>query len=485
MVFKAQPKVKTGKKVTEKEDFKSKENESYFENFLVDWEACRDRHFGQSEVLKAVLEKKMQYVFYRAGRKSAKTTTGIDIAWVLANEKPNRVGYLCYPTIAQGIEVAWEERRLQTCDRKDDYMLDKYVEKTDDSRHIVRFSNGSFVKLVGTWTEARGRGTQPDFLIYDEFQDCSPEYIEAADSNMAAKEHAQCIIMGTPPKKRNHYEEWWDRVLNHPRGKVFNFTSYDNTSLDHLKEWLDNKKIELTRAKKEDVWLREYMAEFCYSSSDRILPDAKLFEKDEFYKKLTLFPYADRIPVMAVSIHDSYYCVTLCVLIARKMVFVVDQVIFPNVWNTSFSEIHTEIKEKTKELVDLCGKKMRNIVWDESESFMDIVSGFTKCRKDIKWVDRGIPILREMMLKEKIMFHREIADFGLECQNMLVEESTKEVQKNYPRICTLSMMVNEFFAQEKITIHIPKPFDKYDAFREMGIPIPPKNKRKSPFMFGV
>ena len=120
---------------------------------------------------------------------------------------------------------------------------------------------------------------QPDFLIYDEVQDCSPEYMEAMDSNLAAKPHAQCVMMGTPPKKRNQYEEWWARIGANARGRTFHYTSYDNIRLPHLKEWLDNKKNELLKAGKEDVWLREYMAEFCYSSSDRILPDAKFLDR--------------------------------------------------------------------------------------------------------------------------------------------------------------------------------------------------------------
>ena len=194
MAWQKQQKFKGGKKVDESEKPNPQDHSVYFEKFLEDWEACRDRHPGQLEVLRAVFEEKKQYVFYRAGRKGAKTTTGIDVAWKLANEAPNRVGYLCYPTIAQGIEVVWEERRLQTCDRKDDIMFEKYVEKVDDNKHIVRFANGSFVKLIGTWTEARGRGTQPDFLILDEVQDCNPDYIEAMDANLSAKPHAQCII---------------------------------------------------------------------------------------------------------------------------------------------------------------------------------------------------------------------------------------------------------------------------------------------------
>lgn len=487
MTFQKQTKFKSGKKVDEEvEKVKNTEDDSFYvANFLKKWEACRERHPGQQLVLNSVFVDHMQYVFYRSGRKGAKTTLGIDAAWKAANLSPNRVVYLCYPSIAAGIEIIWDERRLQTCDLKNDSMEKEFVEKIDDNKHIVRFFNGSFIKLVGTWTEARGRGRQPDFMVCDEFQDCNQDYIEASDSDLAAKPHAQCIFMGTPPKKRNHYESWWDRVGSNPRGKCYHMTSYDNTRLPHLKDWLDNKKIELIKAGKEDVWLREYMAEFCYSSSDRILPDAVFLEKDEIDKKARLFAFADRIPILAISVHPNYFCCVLGILLPRKILFVMDHLLFPQVWNRAFSEMYPELNEKVKVLQDFCGKKIRNIVWDESDAFVDVISGFTKCRKDLKWQDRGVPLLREMMIKNKIVFSREVADLGLECQNMLIEETPKEVQKNYPHICTLAMMVNEYFAQEKVVIHTAKPFDKYDAFREVGIPCPPKKRAKSLFTFGL
>ncbi len=485
MSWQKQTKYKSGKKIDEeKSPSKSiilANDDAYYRKFLKDWDACRDRHSGQQDVLKAIFKDKLQYVIYRAGRKAAKTSTGIDVAWNLANELPNRVGYFCYPTISLGIEVLWDERRLQTCDLKNDSMFDKYVEKVDDSKHMIRFANGSFIKLIGTWTEAKGRGSQPDFIIIDEFQDCNPDYIEAMDANLAAKPHSQCLIMGTPPKKRNHYEEWLERVGSNERGKVFHFTSYDNTSLPHLKEWLDKKKAELIKAGKEDVWLREYMAELCYSSSDRLLPDAKFLEKDEIYNKIKLFSYEERVPVLSVSVHECYFCCILSILIPKKMLFVVDRLIFPQVWDKAFSQMYPQISEKVCELQKYCLKKMRNIVWDESKSFSDVISGFTNCRKDIKWQDRGIPLLREMMVKEKILFCRDVADFGLECQNMLIDETEKDIQKNYPHVCTLAMLVNEFFSQERIEMHSEKPFDKWQAFRDMGIPCPPKKNKSSLF----
>ncbi|TAL08314.1 MAG: hypothetical protein EPO02_13230, partial [Nitrospirae bacterium] len=318
MVWQKQNSFKNGKKIDKTDKIENSITSEFLRNkFLEDWENCRDRHSGQKQILKATFEDRFKYIFYRAGRKGSKTTTGIDIAWLMAHEMNQRVIYLCYPTIAQAIEVVWEERRLQTCDLKNDSMYDKYVEKTDDSRHILWFTNGSFVKLIGTWTEARGRGTQPDCLIIDEFQDCNPDYIEAMDPNLAAK-NAPCILMGTPPKNRNHYEEWWERISQNPKGKTFHFTSYDNDRLPHLKEWLDNKKIELIKANKEDVWLREYMAEFCYVSSDRVLPDVKFYEKQEILQKLSQKPYIERIPILAISVHKTYFNSMVAVLLRNS-----------------------------------------------------------------------------------------------------------------------------------------------------------------------
>ena len=123
-------------------------------------------------------------------------------------------------------------------------------------------------------------------------------------------------------------------------------------------------------------------------------------------QKARLFTYADRVPILAISIHHNYFCAILAILLPKKVIFVTNYMIFP-VWNKAFSEIYPELKEKCKVLQDFCGKKIRNLVWDESKAFMDVVSGFATCRKDLKWQDRGIPLLREMMLKEKIFFSQK------------------------------------------------------------------------------
>lgn len=456
---------------------------TYYEEFMQDWNEIRNRHEGQQKVIDAFFEDQSQYIFNKAGRKFAKTTTDIDIAWRYAAEKPNRVIYFCYPTIALGIEVLWEEKRLQQCDLRDDKML-KYVEKTDDNKHMIRFENGSYMKLIGTWTESRGRGTQPDLLIVDEIQDCSGEYLDAMDPNLAAKD-GRCVMSGTPPKTRNHWYEWWDRIQDNSRGKTFHFTSYDNKSLPHLEEWLDRKKLEMIRAGKEDVWLREYMAEDCFASADRVLPDALFMNHSEVEATMRGFDYSERVPVLAIGMQGKYLCAVLAIVIRKKAIFIVDCEMYSQIWNKSFQEIFPELAEKCKVVREECGRKIRNLLWDPTKSFVDVIPGFVECRKDLKWQDRGIPLLREMMLMEKIFFSERIGDFGLECQNLLKDETTKDIEKTYPHICTLSMLVNEFFSLEKKLLPTHEEFDKYQGLREMGLPVPNKKKGQSIYKIGI
>lgn len=455
----------------------------FVSNFLSDWEMCRDRHNGQKEILHGFFVENAQYTLVKAGRKFAKTTVAIDIAWRWGHENPNEVIYLCYPTITQAIEILWEEKRLQWCDQKDEWMFEKYVAKTDDSKHILTFHNGTYIKLIGTWSEARGRGTQPGLLIVDEMQDCKGDYLDAMDPNLAAKD-GRCYMSGTPPKKRNHWYDWQDRIDANPRGKRFVFSSYANDKLPHLKGWLDQKHKELLKANKEDEWLREYMAQDCFSHADRILPDPKFQELPSLSIQVEQFSYIDRIPFMSIATTPNYLCCIFGVLIKRKLLFVLESHIFPQIWDKSFKEMYPELVEKEKLVTEKCGQKIRRLVWDESKSFQDLIDGFTHCRKDIKWQERGIVLLRELMVMDKILFSDRVSDFGPECQNALIDESAKDVEKKYPFLCALAMTANEYFSMERISPPKYFPFDKYDALRDMGIPIPKKKKGKELFSFG-
>lgn len=458
--------------------------ESYQKEFLKDWENARDRHPKQKEILNCFFDEIPLYLFIRAGRKFSKTSTMIDAAWKFANSKPNRVIYYGFPSISQAKDIIWTEKRLQKMDCKDPKMQDKYVAKCNDKDYIVHFKNGSFIQIIGTWTESKGRGTQPDLLLMDELQDCKPYYLDSMDPNLAAK-NASCILSGTPPRTPNQYNEWWERVGRNPRGKRFKFTSYDNLALPHLKEWLDNKRSELIQAGREDEWLREYMAEDCFSSSERVLPDLTFIDHQDFIAKASNLPYNERIPILGVSVQPNYFCAILAVLNKNSGIYIMDRVLFPQIWNRSFSEMYPLLQDKIKTLQNFCGKRLRKLVWDDSNSFGDVIQGFSNCRKDPKWQVRGLPLLREMVISKKIHFSQQVGDIGLEFQKLLMDESQKEIEKNYPNICALAMIANEYFQRDALSIEDPATFDRYEPLRKAGIICPPRKKGLGESLFTI
>lgn len=458
-------------------------DEDFLKDFLHDWENVRVRHKGQKKLIHAFFVDKTQYLFVRAGRKFAKTTTNIDIVWRFAMENPKSIIYYNFPTVALGEEILWDEKRLQTCDSKDDYMYRKYVKNVENSKFIVHFVNGSMVKMIGTWTEARGRGLQPDLQIFDEVQDCRASFIEASDSNLLAK-NARAIMSGTPPKKRNHYNEWETRILNNPKGQIFKFTSYDNDKLPHGKEWLDNKKQELIKSGKEDTWIREYLAEDCFSHSDRVLPDPIFTEWEDVEKILNAISFREKIPILCIGTQGQYLCAMWGILNRKNELYILDYEVRNAIWDKSYIQFFQEdvFKVKTRSLQEMCGNKLRQLLWDPTESFKDVIMGFSECRKKPDWQERGFPLVKEMMLEKRITFSNKVAPLGLECQNLLVDETRKEFEKLYPMICTLSVLVHEYFQRERVTVVQTDIYDKYQALKDAGLPVP-RRRKSSGFLF--
>lgn len=456
-------------------------NKSKGLNFLKDWENIRTRHNGQLDILNAFFNDGLKRMFFRAGRKFAKTSTMIDIAWRFANEHPKSVIYYGFPTITQAIEVVWEEKRLQYCDSKDDDMNLKYVHKTDDSKHIVTFNNGSYIKLIGTWSEARGRGTQPDLLLMDEVQDCSPAYLDAMWPNLAAKD-GYCIMAGTPPPIKNHYHQWEDRFSGAKDGRAFKYSSYSNTALPHLKDWLDTTRLELIKCGKQDEWFREYMAEDCFSSAQRVLPDPNFLDYD-LMQDLLKMTQVRSVPVVGMFSQPNYFVTIYALLNDSGKVYIFDAEVQKQLFDLSHKKIQERIDEKTKEHFSGFAKRPRNLLFDPSKSIRENFSNVAEAREDVKWQDRGIPLMREMMIAEKIIFSDKLGDLGVECQRLMMGEKENEMIKNYPLICSLGMLVNEFFRKEKLTLNAPNDIDIYAPLREAGIYVPRKNNKNSLFSF--
>lgn len=456
------------KKTTEDECVTSENNTKIYQEFLKDWEALRVRNVGQKEILEEVFDKGKKYVFARIGRKGSKTTTNIDIVWRFLMEKPMRTAYICLPTLTLAEEVYWQEKRLQWCDSPNDDMV-KYIKHVDKKNLMITFVNNSTVKLVGTWTEARGRGTQPNLIIFDEVQDASSDYMDAMEPNLAAKPDSICILTGTPPKKKNHYHQWENRIIKNPEGFRVKYSSYMNTALPHLKGWLDNKKQELILAGKEDVWMREYMAEDCFRSDDRVLPDIVFKEFEEMIYQLKATDVSIYQPVFGLVVTEHHVTATYSVIhftrFTGTQIYTLESQHLSRIWDRSYKEIYKEMLLKMEEYSSIFKKPWRKVVFDETESFSDVISGLNECRKDLKWSKRGVPLLKELILDNKLVMSSKSSDIGVEAQNLLKEDDIRE----FPLVCAMAMIANEYYQSPVLSRRDQEHWDKMAPLREAGI----------------
>lgn len=450
--------------------------------FMEDWIKLRQRHDGQIEIINAFFTHKKKYIFLRIGRKGAKTTTIIDISWRFASENPRSITYICLPTVVQALDIYWEEKRLQWCDADNSDMADKYLQAIDNKTHTIVFNNGSSIKLIGTWAERSGRGTQPDLFISDEIQDCKADYLDAMEPNLAAKSDARCIMSGTPPKRPNHYHEWEKRIKSNEEGFAVHYSSYINTALPHLKDWLDKKRKELFEAGKEDVWFREFMAEDCFRSDDRVLPDVSIV--DQITMMESIRQLRDFItPVVSMVISQGK--ITICfsaIFYSRYLgtkIYTLEADTIKRTWDKSYQAINQDIQRKIEFFGSLFCKRWVKIAYDETKSLSDVLPDFANSRSDLKWHDRGIPLLREMILSESIQFAEEASHIGLEAQNYLKEDNLQD----FPNVCAMAMLANEFYQGISLSKPEQEKWDKYAPLREAGLCTPPTKKKGSYGLF--
>lgn len=404
---------------------------------------------AQLEILEAFFKKNAQRMFIRMGRKAGKTSTIIMVAWLFAHYRPGCIINILYPTNEQAYDILFEEFRLEYCDLDNAKMKDEWVDKVESKVNAlsVTFNNGSKIRVQGTWSEKRGRGTQPDLMIADEIQDTRAEYLAAAEPNLMAKPDTRFILSGTPPRVRTHYHEWEDRTVKNLGGHRFHYSSYINTSLPHLKHELDKKRDELIAAGKEDEWLREYMAQDCFSSEDRILPDAIYKDHDELISHIRSIHHSYRTHIVGLFITETKICLIPFVMEKKpyeaNKLYVLDYLVKNKLWEGSFRDMYDKIPEMCEKITTIPFKSWRKWVCDESNAFIEVVPGFIKSRdeKGMKWSDRGLPLMREMMNMNRLIFSDKVAPLALELESFLKGDDCKK----YPIVATTAMIVNEHY----------------------------------------
>lgn len=221
-------------------------------------------HPGQAEIIKAVFRDSCKNLFVQAGRNWGKTELMAYCLWRYAQSHPGSENYYFSPYKSQSREILWASQRLQR------FGPQEWAEEPNNNDMRLRFKNGSFIKVDGSDNVESYRGVKPKGItVFDEFKDFRPEFYESYDPNRAAHD-SPLLIIGTPPARECQFLTVAKDFQTNPLKKFIKAPTQENPHIS--KEWLEAKKKELVDRGEEDVWQREYMAEYVPGGVSKIFP---------------------------------------------------------------------------------------------------------------------------------------------------------------------------------------------------------------------
>jgi len=226
-------------------------------------------HEGQADVIKAFFNDRKKIIQGQCGRSFGKTETVLYIAWRYALLNPGKEIYIICPELKQAKKLYWLPKRLQN------YGPQEFVFEHRESELRTVFTNGSYIILDGCENYEAMRGIKPDLVFYDEFQHHSQYFDEEVMQPNLSSGKVSLVAFGTPPKVDCHYVHFRDNMLNNiARGNnkylYIELPSDKNPTLDT--EWLKEKKADLIRRDKYNIWLREYEGKMVFDTDSAIFP---------------------------------------------------------------------------------------------------------------------------------------------------------------------------------------------------------------------
>lgn len=222
-------------------------------------------HDGQVAIGRALFKDQFMDIFCQCGRNFGKTDFVAYALWRWAKTNPGSENYYFAPYMKQAREILWASHRVQNFGKREWMAGDP-----NNTEMRITLTNGSFIKLDGSDNVDAYRGIKPrGLIVLDEFKDFRPEFYEAFDPNRAAH-NAPMIIIGTPPDRDCQFLKVAAEYRKNPAKRFFKFPTSTNPHLS--KDWLESKRVELVTRGEEDVWQREYLAEFVPGGVSKIFP---------------------------------------------------------------------------------------------------------------------------------------------------------------------------------------------------------------------
>lgn len=225
-------------------------------------------HEGQNEIIEAVVADGCWSAFVRCGRKWGKTDLALYFLWRLAQSFPGSPLFYFAPIQLQARDIIWTDPRLKDFGPRE-WLLEGH-RGINETLMLLRFKNGSFIKVDGTDNYERYRGVKYRAAIYDEYKDCDPRMRKSMRPNAAVLGGVD-LYMGSPPEVGGtDYESLDKEHEREPGMRSFHGPTRQNPHIS--KQWLFDEKARLYRRGEGDEWEREYEAKYVKGGASAIFP---------------------------------------------------------------------------------------------------------------------------------------------------------------------------------------------------------------------
>jgi len=363
-------------------------------------------------------------IFGQMGRSTGKTDIAIYCAIRWARRNPGTQNYIFEPQQNQAREIIWASKRLELMIPKEWILAINQVEMR------ITLTNGSFIKLDGADNTENRRGIKPNGLVvYDEFKDHKPKFVEAMEPNRIGK-GAPALFLGTPPEVHNHYIEFGDYAKK-TRGWAY-FHAPSSSNPYNNKEMLEEARLRLIAMNNYEYWLREYEAVFVKGGKNHIFP--------QFLK---LLPYGLEIPKdlnrwVLYVIFDPAASSTFGVLFVlfnpyTKKIKIVDEIYEQDMARMTakviWEETHKKIDEwKAKGIREFHYSYDEAAAWfrnESSEVNRDKGVWLTPTDKNQHGKEAGIGLIRDLLLFGYIEVAKNCTNFIDEMESYILDEKGK------------------------------------------------------------
>jgi len=381
-------------------------------------------HPGQVRVGKALFNDGAKDIFVEAGRNWGKTELVSYCLWRYANMYPGSENYYFSPFMKQSREILWASKRLQRFGPKE------WITKINDQETRIRFTNESFIKLDGSDNVDAYRGVKPrGLIIFDEFKDFRPEFYEAFDPNRVAH-NIPIIIIGTPPDRECQFLEIAKEFRESPNKSYFHAPTSENPYID--KSWLENKRQTYIDRGEEDVWQREYLANYVPGGISKIFPmlnrthvmkhEDLMGEIKPDMKKLHYYLAAD--PAAATTFAIIFAAINPY----TKKIYILDEIYESDQQKMSVDQIGRRFLEKREELWSR-GEWMQvydeAATWFKNEMFDRYEEFFQPTQKALNKKDNGLSLIKDILLGNHIVISDRCVNLYKELDNYYKDKTGK------------------------------------------------------------